>query len=173
MTGTGASTARRDRLSNDVPGPASTFVELTWLERRIETWIRFGQHTSEKIIDRHRRVLGFPAGAVFAFVRWAANDFGTVLSRIDIVRAVGAGAPCQTVPFVRPGGDILLRIDGWPRVERVLQGSDAIEARGINPADVSPDHWRHVHNRLIAGQAPRAYTIAQHRAFLLRRRAEP
>ncbi|MFG1379947.1 DUF2840 domain-containing protein, partial [Xanthobacter autotrophicus] len=70
-------------------------------------------------------------------------------------------------------GDILLRIDGWPRVERVLQGIDAIEARGINPADVSPDHWRHVHNRLIAGQAPRAYTIAQHRAFLLRRRAEP
>lgn len=173
MTGTGASTARRDRLSNDVPAPASTFVELTWLERRIETWIRFGHHTSEKIIDRHRRVLGFPAGSVFALVRWAANDFGTILSRIDILRAVGTGAPCQTVPFVRPGGDILLKIDGWPKVERVLQGIDAIEARGIAPADVSPDHWRHVHNRLIAGQEPRAYTIAQHHAFLLRRSAQP
>lgn len=173
MTGTGASTARRDHLSNDVPAPASTFVELAWLERRIETWIRFGHHSSEKIIDRHRRVLGFPAGSVFAFVRWAANDFGTILSRIDIVRAVGTGAPCQTVPFVRPGGDILLKIDGWPKVERVLQAIDAIEARGIAPVEVSPDYWRHVHNRLIAGQEPRVYSIAQHHAFLLRRRAEP
>ncbi|MFG1342906.1 DUF2840 domain-containing protein [Xanthobacter autotrophicus] len=173
MTSTGASRGRGGRLSNDAPAPASTFVELTWLERRIETWIRFGHHTSEKIIDRHRRVLGFPAGSVFGFVRWAANDFGTILSRIDIVRAVGADAPCQTVPFVRPGGDILLKIDGWPKVERVLQGIDAIEARRIDPADVSPDHWRHVHNRLIAGQEPRTYSIAQHHAFLLRRRAEP
>lgn len=172
MTDTGASTARSDRLSNDTPAPASTFVELTWLERRIETWIRFGHHTSEKIIDRHRRILGFPAGAVFAFVRWAANDFGTILSRIDIARAVGTGEPCQSVPFVRPGGDILLKIGGWPKVERVLQAIDAIEARGIDPADVSPDHWRHVHNRLAAGQEPRAYSVEQHRAFLLRRRAE-
>ena len=29
---------------------------------------------------------------VFAFVRWAANDYGTVISRIDIVRPVEPGA---------------------------------------------------------------------------------
>jgi hypothetical protein len=173
MSNAGACVARSDRLSNDASAPASTFVELTWLERRIETWTRFGHHTSEKIIDRHRSVLGFPAGSVFGFVRWAANDFGTALSRIDIVRAVGAGQPCQTVPFVRPGGDILLKLGGWPKVERVLQAIDAIEARGIAPVEVSPDYWRHVHNRLIAGQEPRVYSIAQHHAFLLRRRAEP
>ncbi|MFG1245090.1 DUF2840 domain-containing protein [Xanthobacter versatilis] len=173
MTDTGASAARSDRLSNDAPAPASTFVELTWLERRIETWIRFGHHTSEKIIDRHRRVLGFPANTVFCFVRWAANDFSTIVSRLDIVRAVDAGEPCQTVPFVRPGGDILLKIAGWPKVERMLHLIDAVEARGIDPADVSPDHWRHVRNRLAAGQEPRAYSVEQHRAFLLRRRVEP
>jgi hypothetical protein len=74
---------------------------------------------------------------------------------------------------VRPGGEILLKIEGWPKVEDVLRHVDAIEALGIEADAVSPDHWRHVHNRFAAGHQPRAYTIDQHRAFLLRRRIEP
>jgi hypothetical protein len=89
------------------------------------------------------------------------------------VRAVRRGEPFQTLPFVRPGGDILLKLEGWPKVERVLQAIDAIERLGIDPAAVSPDHWRHVHNRMTAGQEPRAYTPDQHRAYLLRRKVEP
>jgi len=155
------------------PPPVTTLVELTWIEKKVENWIRFGHDTYERILDRRRRVMGFAPNSVFAFVRWAANEFGTILSRIDIVRAVGAGEPFQTLPFVRPGGDILLKIEGWPKVERVLQAIDAIEAIGVDPVDVSPDHWRHIHNRLTASEEPRAYSAEQHRAFLLRRRAEP
>ena len=132
-----------------------TRVELTWIEKRIEHWIRFGRVAVDEIVDRRRRIVRFRPGAIFAFVRWAANDYGTVVSRIDIVRAVGADEPLTTLPFVRPGGDILLKIDGWPKVERVLQIVDAIEAQGIDPAEVSPDHWRHVHNRLAARCARR------------------
>ena len=150
-----------------------THVELIWREKQIEHWIRFGRHVAERIIDRRRRILSFPAGAVFAFVRWAANDFGTVVSRIDIVRAVGAHEPYQTLPFVRPGGDILLKVNGWPSVESVLILIDAIEALGIDPADAAPDYWRHVHNRLAVADTPRRYTREQHRAWLLRRRAAP
>ncbi|MFN3614385.1 MAG: DUF2840 domain-containing protein, partial [Rubrimonas sp.] len=58
---------------------------------------------------------------------------------------------------------------GWPKVERMLQLIDAIEAVGIDPVEVAPDHWRHVHNRLAAGEEPRAYTPQRHRAFLLAR----
>jgi hypothetical protein len=166
--------APRVRSSAAPATPSSTtLVELTWIEKTIENWIRFGRDSHEQILDRRRRVMGFAPNSTFAFVRWAANDFGTVISRIDIVRAVGAGEPFQTLPFVRPGGDILLKIEGWPKVERVLQAIDAIEAIGVDPVDVSPDHWRHVHNRLTAGEEPRAYSADQHRAFLLRRRAEP
>jgi len=150
-----------------------THVELTWIEKRIEYWIRFGQEVHEQILDRRRRVVSFPPHSVFALVRWASNDFGTVLSRIDIVRAVSPGEPYQTLPFVRPGGDILLKAESWRHVERVLQIVDAIESSGINPAEVSPHHWRHVHNRLVAGHEPRNYTAQQHRAILLRRRVEP
>lgn len=149
-----------------------THVELTWIEKRIENWIRFGREAHDQVLDRRRRVLSFRPGAVFAFVRWAANDFGTILSRIDIVRAVEPGAAYQTLPFVRPGGDILLKIEGWPRVEQVLRHIDAVEAVGLDACDVAPDHWRHVHNRMSAGQVPRAYTVERHQAWLKRREIE-
>ena len=138
-----------------------THVELTWLENRIEHWIRFGKIVSQTILDPRRRVVSFAPGSIFAFVRWASNDFGTVVSRIDIIRAVAPGEAFSTVPFVRPGGDILLRTAGWPKVERVLQTIDAMEAAGIDPSDAAPDHWRHVHNRLTAGEEPRPYTPAR------------
>lgn len=172
MTGDAASRMRGRPLS-DGSAPLTTLVELTWVEKKIENWIRFGDQSYEQILDRRRRVVGFAPNTVFCLVRWASNDFGTIISRIDIVRAVDHGEPFQTLPFVRPGSDILLKLDGWPKVSQVLQIIDAIEALKIDPATVSPDHWRHVHNRLTAGHEPRAYTIGQHRAFLLRRRTEP
>ena len=67
-----------------------THVELLWLEKRIENRIRFGHVAEERILDRRRRVLSFAPGSIFAFVRWMSNDFGTVVSRIDILRAVAA-----------------------------------------------------------------------------------
>lgn len=149
-----------------------TRVELTWHEKRIEHWIRFGRVAEETILDRHRRVVGFAPGSLFAFVRWMANDFGTIVSRIDIVRAIQPGEPYSTLPFVRPGGEILLRIDGWPKVNEVLRAIDAVEACGVDAADAAPDHWRHVHNRLTAGEPPRPYTIARHKAWLTRRSAQ-
>ena len=149
-----------------------THVELIWLEKRIEHWIRFGRDVAEQILDRRRRILSFAPNSVFAYVRWAANDFGTVVSRIDILRAIGPGEAFSTVAYVRPGGEILLRLSGWPKVERVLQAIDAVEQLGIDPADACPDHWRHVQNRLASVDAPRLYTRERHRAWLLRRRIE-
>ena len=150
-----------------------THVELIWLEKQIEHWIRFGRDIAEQIIDRRQRILSFAPGSIFGFVRWAGNDYGTVVSRIDILRAVAPGEAYSTVGSVRPGGEILLRISGWPNVERVLQAIDAVEQLGVDPADACPDHWRHIHNRLSAGDEPRPYTREQHRAWLLRRRIDP
>jgi Protein of unknown function (DUF2840) len=147
-----------------------THVELLWLEKRIENWIRFGRVAEEQILDRRRRIVSFAPGSVFAFVRWASNDFGTLVSRIDIVRAVMPGQRHATVPYVRPGGETLLRISGWPKVERVLQRIDVVEALGIDPADVAPDYWRHVQNRLSVDEAPRSYTQLRHQAWLRRRK---
>jgi hypothetical protein len=147
-----------------------THVELLWIKKRVENWIRFGRTAEEHVIDQQRRVVSFAPDSTFAFIRWTANDYGTVVSRIDILRAVGPGERYSTVPYVRPGGESLLRLSGWPKVEKVLQAIDAVEALGIDPADVALDHWRHVHNRLSVGERPRQYTRSRHQAWLKRRK---
>ena len=152
---------------------ALTHVELTWVEKKIEHWLRFGRRAEETILDRRRSISSFRPGSIFAFVRWASNDYGTIVSRMDIVRAVEPGARFQTLSFVRPGGEILLRVNGWPKVERVLRAIDAVEALGIDAADAAPEYWRHLHNRLAADHEPRAYTPEQHAAWRKRRGVMP
>lgn len=156
--------------TNELGASDLTTVELLWLEKRIENRIRFGRYVAEKSLDRNRRVLSFAPGSMFAFVRWTSNDFGTVLSRIDILCAARPGQRYSTVPWITPGGENLLRLSGWPKVERVLQLIDAVEALGIDPADVAPEYWHHVHNRLSVNEIPRPYTRSRHQAWLHRRR---
>lgn len=147
-----------------------TTVELLWLKGRIENRIRFGHPASERILDRRRRVLSFFPGSIFGFVRWTSNDFGTVLSRIDIVRAATPGQSYSTLPWVIPGGESLLRLSGWAKVERVLQLIETIEALQIDPVEAAPEYWHHVHNRLSVNEPPKAYSRARHQAWLHRRK---
>lgn len=146
-----------------------TTVELTWIEGRIERWLRFGRIVQETITSRSERTIGVDPASVFALVRWAANDYGTIESRIDILQAARLGERFSTVPHVTPGGVSLLRLSGWPKVEAALLAIDQVEAEDIAPEDVCPDHWRHVHNRLSCNLEPRLYTPLRHDAWLKRR----
>lgn len=150
-----------------------TDVELLWIEGRIERWIRFGRIVENRMLDRRRRIVSFAPDSVFAFVRWAANDFGTLVSRIDVIRACRPNEPRTTVPAVTPGGDVLLRLSGWSKVEMVLSAIDEVEADRLQPEDVCPDYWRHVHNRVATGRPPDRYTGERHRAWLFRRELMP
>jgi len=153
-------------LDEDCP---LTRVTLAWHEGMAEDWLRFGRPVSERIVDRRTRIECYVRGQVFALVRWASNEYGTVRSTLDIVRAVGGGEACSTLPKVDPGGDILLSVRGWPKVRAVFELIDAIEQAGRDPCDVAPEHWRHMHNRLAAGMEPRRYSADRHRAWLRRR----
>jgi hypothetical protein len=148
----------------------NTQVELLWLEGQIERWIRFGRSAAERLIDRRRRIVEFAPGSVFGFVRWRAGEYGTVESRIAILRAPKAGEAFTTYPYVAPGAEILLNLSGWARVQTVLGTIDAIERLGLDPGGVAPDYWRHVGARIDVGLQPRSYDRRRHRAWLLRRR---
>src|SRR5258705_10289656 len=111
-----------------------TYVDLIWIEKRVQRWIRFGRVASEQIVNPRRSTVAFAPGDVFAFVRWASNEFGTVASRIDILRAVRPGEPCSTVGFVRPGGGGLLRRYRWPEGGRLVAAIDAVQGFGVHPA---------------------------------------
>ncbi len=173
MTNADRATKQHTSTQSVIETDLLTRVELTWVQRRIEQWIRFGNSAETTILDRKRRVVSFAPGSIFAFVRRASNDFGTIISRVDIVRAVRRGEAYQTLPFVRPGGEILLKVDSWPKVESVLRMIDAVETLGVDPAGAAPDYWRHVHSRLAAGEIPHAYTMQRHKAWLLRRKTAP
>ncbi len=172
MTMRALSPIQQAALDSRRPFDNLTHVELTIVPKKVEQWLRFGDPIERTVINRIRSVASFKPGQVFGFVRWAANNSGTIISRLDIVRTIDRGEAYQTLPFVRPGGEIFLRVESWPKVERVFQEVDAIEAIGIYPPDVSPAYWRHVHNRLAVNQEPRHYTRIQHRAWLLRASAQ-
>ncbi|MXP28366.1 DUF2840 domain-containing protein [Porphyrobacter algicida] len=159
--------------STHFANPPLTHVTLVWQEGVREDWLRFGKPVAERIIDRRTRIESYAPRQLFALARWAANDFGTVRSALDIVRAVGRTEPYTTVPQVDPGGELLLSVRTWPRVRRVLALIDAVEAGGTDPCAAAPDYWRHAHNRLAAGLPPRAYAPGRHRVWLRRRKLWP
>lgn len=176
-----ANASRRSSLplTSAVPGAggalgdgASTEVELTSIEGRQEQWIRFGRVASERIVSRVTRIVSFRPGAVFALVRKTYSDFGTIHSTITVAAAPRPGDAFSTLPFIRPGADILTRIDGWPKVQAVIEAIDAVEAAGIDAADAVPDHWRHVGECIAAGLSFRPYGRDRHMAWLRRRAIE-
>ncbi len=56
MTGAAAPRARGGPTPTARHQDNLTHVELTWVEKKIENWIRFGTHAHEQILDRRRRV---------------------------------------------------------------------------------------------------------------------
>lgn len=169
----GAAPPRRPADTGVVDDPQLTHVTLVWREDEREDWLKFGKPVAERIIDRRQRVESYAAGQVFALVRWASNEYGTIRSTLDIVRAVEVGQPCTPIVPVDPGGELLLSVRGWPKVVQVFRLIDAIEASGIDPCVVAPDHWRHIHNRMAAREVPRGYCPARHRAWLQRKALLP
>ena len=152
--------------------PPLTHVTLVWRGGVQEDWLRFGKPVAERILDRRTRIESYAPGQVFALVRWASNDYGTVRSALTVARAVGIGEPLTTIPQVDPGAQILLSVRSWPKVRQVFALIDAIEKDGIDPCDVAPDHWRHAHNRLAACMQARSYSLARHRDWLRRRKLQ-
>lgn len=150
---------------------ALTHVHVTWVAKKREHWLRFGRVVDEQIISRSQSIKSLAAGSIFALVRWDANDYGTIFSAIDIMRAVYPSESFTTCPDIEPGGESLLELSGWPKVEQVLRAIDAVEAAGVDPCDASPDHWRHVQQRIAAGLQPRVYTMERHIAWQKRREA--
>lgn len=148
---------------------ALTRVELLFLPGRIERWIRFGKIASEAQHDRRRRTVCFAPGSIFSFVRWRAGEYGTVDSRIAVLRAPRPGEAFTTYPEVAPGAEILLNVHGWSKVRSVLDAIDSVERAGVRADRAAPDYWRHVGARVDVGMAARPYERRRHRAFLQRR----
>jgi len=148
--------------------PILTRVQVTFMKDRVNDWLRFGRFHKECVLDPQRREAYFTAHAVFCYITWRANDYGTTQWRIDILRAVAPGERASQVSGVAPGAEILLRASGKAKVLRVLALIDAIEAQDIRPDAVSANYWRTVHNQLSANQEPNVLHVRAHVAYVSR-----
>jgi hypothetical protein len=153
--------------------PNLTEVEIAFVAGRMEHVCLFGRPIEERKIDETRSILYFAPGDVFGLARWMATGFGATVSRLDILRAIAPGQSYVALPFVRPGAEALLRLDGSNKVQCGLQVIEQICATGIDPADAAPDYWLHVGNRIAAHQQVRPYTRVRHAVWKLRQRIAP
>lgn len=143
-----------------------TRVEILFLPEFVNHWLRFGETDQWKDIDRRRAYAYFKPGRVFGYVRWEANEYGTIDWRFIVALAVEPSTMICRLPGVTPGGEALLYVKGNAQVKRALRQIDEIEAAGIDPADVSPVYYRHMHNRILSRIDIRPYTAQQHAAHL-------
>ena len=141
---------------------ALTRVAILFLPGQANDRVRFGAPVSEAQIDRRRAVAHFEPGALFGYVQWRANGFGTELWRAYVLRAGSPGERLFSVPGVTPGADILVSTSGGARANRLLALVDAMEAADVAPHDAPESYWRVVQNRLASGLPLRTYAPAEH-----------
>ena len=146
-----------------------TRVEIHYLPEFLNYWGRFGEPRHWQDRDRRRAFAYFAPGQVFGYVRWEANEYGTQLWRMFVVRAGNDVFPLDRIPGVTPGGEILLDLRGTDRVKKVLAVIDGLEERDLEPSEISPEYWIYVQNRVLTRLPIRPYDLDQHRAHLLRK----
>ncbi len=146
-----------------------TRVEIAFYPEHLNHWLRFGDPDEQHDLDRRRSLALFKSGRLFGYVRWRANEYGTQDWRLTVVQTAEPSLLLSRIEGVTPGGEVLLLVTGNAKVKRTLLQIDGLEAAGFEPADVSPAYYRHVHNRITAGQPIRAYSMAQHEAHLAAR----
>lgn len=147
-------------------GVPLTRVSLAYVEQRINLYLRFGNPARTVQLDRWRRCAVFLPAAIFCRIRWQANDYGTVRWQLMVLQARTPLDTMQRIPGIRPGARILLHAEGEQKTRAVLARIDAIEALGIDPAEVSPAYWRTLGNRLAAHLPLPDYTAERHAAWL-------
>lgn len=66
---------------------------------------------AEQELDRRHGGGRLRASTIFCLVRWAANEYGTIISRLDIVRAVDRGEPFERCPSCVLAAKSLLKVE--------------------------------------------------------------
>lgn len=147
---------------------ALTRVSLAFVEGRINVYLRFGRPARVQRMDSRRSAALFRAGEVFCRVHWIANDYGTARWQLMVLQSEEPQTIVQRIGGIHPGARILLHVEGHANVRSALEKIDSIEALQVHPADVSPDYWSALGNRLnVRGMVPE-YSMQRHGGWLSR-----
>lgn len=148
---------------------AETRVSLAFVEGRINIYLRFGRPARVRRLGDRRSGAVFRVGDVFCRVHCSGNEYGTARWQLMVLQAVEPQNVVQRIAGIHPGARILMHVEGQAKVRSALDKIDAIEALHVHPADVSPDYWSALANRLNGRGLVPQYSVQRHAGWLLRR----
>ena len=68
-----------------------TLVQLHFVRGIINHRLRFGQPETKTELDKYRSLASFPEGSIFGYIRWRANEYGTIEWRTYVLKAQSGG----------------------------------------------------------------------------------
>lgn len=132
-----------------------TLVQLHFVKGLINHRLRFGTAKTVTKLDKYRSIAVFQQGAVFGYIRWRANEFGTQDWRVYVLKAQTDGYISEVIG-VSPAVKILLAAQGKPAAQRCLRALDALEIEaGGNLSNVPDSYWPLFNNAVLLRKTPR------------------
>jgi len=132
-----------------------TLVQLHFVRGMINHRLRFGQPEAKTKLDKYRSLASFPEGSIFGYIRWRANEYGTIDWRVYVLKAQADGLRSE-VAGITPAVKILVSAQGKPAVKRCFTALDALEKEvGGTLDDVPESYWAGFNNALLLRKTPR------------------
>jgi len=132
-----------------------TLVQLHFVRGLINHRLRFGQPEAMIRLDKYRSLASFSDGSIFGYIRWKANEFGTIEWRVYVLKAQADGFNSK-ISGIAPAVKILLSAQGKPAVQRCLKAIDKLEkVAGGTLCNVPESYWGGFNNALLLRKSPR------------------
>lgn len=137
---------------------ALTRVTLDYMEGLRNHRLLFGHvYDMETIImlqGNGLRYAYFLPGQIVGYERWEQNRYGTKKWTIFVLKTLEPGYLASKIPGVNPGAECLLKISGVGKVKRTLKWFDLIQQYQPNMADIEPDYYRYLEERINNNLTP-------------------
>ena len=132
-----------------------TLVQIHFVRGLINHRLRFGQPASVTKLDKYRSVAIMPIGSIFGYIRWKANEYGTIDWRVYVLKAQDTGYISEVLG-VSPAVKILVSAQGKPAVKRCLKALDNLEKQAGSSLETVPEsYWGVFNNALFLRKIPR------------------
>ncbi|WP_026941033.1 DUF2840 domain-containing protein [Hellea balneolensis] len=126
-----------------------THVQIHFVKDIINHRLLFGDPVEIIKLDRFRRLAVFKPQSIFGYIRWRANNFGTIDWKLYVVKSGTEGLMTQ-VRGISPAVKLLVSVSGRDPMKRGLAVMDDIKAQSKNGLIGVPEsYWQAVHTSLL------------------------
>ena len=117
-----------------------THVQIHFVKDIINHRLLFGAPYELIKLDKYRRLAVFKPNEIFGYIRWRANQYGTVEWRLFVVKSGVAGYMTQ-VHGISPAVKVLISVSGRERMKRALSALGVLKANTKNGLQGVPESY--------------------------------